>query len=103
VSEPMTDDRCILDFIAMTPPHWVLAEQETTVTVQMPGGSAVTDVFEITLDGDVVDAAHWTDSDARALQLRNVELSQDVPVRLFVLAADADVRAEVVAVLDGRP
>jgi hypothetical protein len=75
-------------------PHWLLADVVTDVRVDVAPDTGVTEVFEVTGAGVVDVAARATE---RTVTLPGVSLSNRVPVRLFVLAADAELRGEVEA------
>jgi hypothetical protein len=75
-------------------PHWVLAASAPDVVVQIPDDFGVADVFELT-DREVLDPSFGVAVDGRELTLQAVALSNDVPVRLIVLAADDAVRDAV--------
>jgi hypothetical protein len=76
--------------------HWIFASISPEVTVTVPDDIAVEDVFEVK-PGSVVDAP--SKASGRALSLGPVALSNATPVRLFVLAARKDLRAEVQAAM----
>lgn len=90
----ITDAICLEgELIPERQPHWEFIDQTLDVFVDVPADFAVTDVFEITLDGAVVDAPFTTNLDDRIVRIDDVPLDQDVPVRLFVLAPNDEARA----------
>lgn len=92
-----SDVGCAASFIAESwVPHWVLADQSLRVEVTVPADLGVVDVFEMTPDG-VADLAAPPAVDGRAFVLEGVEVGNDRPVRLFVLASHDGVRADVAA------
>lgn len=80
-----------------TPPHWILADQRVDVDVVVPTDQAVVDVFEVTAGLEIAEVSYGLDTEGRRVVVPNVHLDNDVPVRLFVLAASETVRAEVAA------
>jgi hypothetical protein len=95
VQKAPTDILCGAAFVSeATVPHWVLKDQTLDMVVDVPDDFAVRDVFEVTADS-AKDLAFSYVVAGRAFTVSDVVLSNAVPVRLFVLAADADVRAEV--------
>jgi hypothetical protein len=75
-------------------PHWVLGDQAPTVTVGVPSDFGVVEAFEVQ-DRQTLDAPVSVDAPAREIRLPAVALSNETPVRLFVLAKDAALRGEV--------
>lgn len=96
----VTDVNCGLAQVAgvPAPPHWILGSQQPDVVVDIPADVGVADVFAVAADG-VVDVSARFDRAARTVTIPAVGLDNDTPVRLFVLAADVDVRARVAAAL----
>ncbi|MGM0577977.1 MAG: hypothetical protein ACQEXJ_19780 [Myxococcota bacterium] len=96
--EQHVDDLVCIDSLLYGdgPPHWVLGEQDADVTVEVPEDFTAAEVFEVTLDGGAIDVAPEVDAEGRRLVLPDVGLSNDVPVRLFVIAAGDGVREDVV-------
>lgn len=86
-----TDLECA---IPLANPHWVLADQQVDVTVDVPKDLAVADVFEIR-SGTLIDPSVVVNG--RQLTLPGVALSNAEPVRLFVLASSKSLRSEVAA------
>ena len=84
-------------------PHWHLAPQRLDVVVRVPTDLAVSDVFEVRGDGLAeVEAAYSIPQ--REVRFAGLDVDNDRPVRLLVLAADASVRATVGAALaEGGP
>ncbi len=96
--EEVTDLLCAQAlFHPETPPHWVLAEQQLDIEVGVPADQAVVDVFEVTTGLQIAEVPYRVDPDGRRLLLPSVDLDNDVPVRLFVLASTEAVREEVAA------
>jgi hypothetical protein len=78
-------------------PHWLWDASTLDVTVPVPGDFGVLEVFEVTPDG-VRDATGVTPRVVgRELVLAGVAMDPAVPVRLFVLARNADIRARATA------
>lgn len=97
VEQEMTDGACLgAAFDQEFVPHWVLGAHAPTVAVAIPADLAATDAFEVTPSG-VVDVPWGSDAAARTVAIPEAALSNDVPVRLFVVAATAGVRAEIEA------
>jgi len=95
-----TDDLCILSlFPPFDVPHWALAPQRVAVDVTVPADLAFAEAFEITLDGRVVDAEWSATPEGRTVRLQGVELSQERPGAVYVLAANPEVRAQLQAAL----
>ena len=89
-----TDDLCILSlFPPFDVPHWALAPQRVAVDVTVPTDLAFAEAFEITLDGRIVDAAWSATPEGRGVRLQGIELSQERPGAVYVLAADFRLRA----------
>ncbi len=95
VEQPIDLARCILE----ENPHWVLAGTEATLRFDLPADSGVVDVFELRLDEVVDPVVQPRVDESGTIALPWVPLSDDVPTRTFVFAADDQVRAEVEAVL----
>jgi hypothetical protein len=76
--------------------HWVFASIAPPISVTIPDDFGVDDVFEVQ-DGTIADAP--SSSSGRSLALGPVALSNQKPVRLFVIAANKDVRARVLAAM----
>ena len=66
------------------------------VAVEIPDDLAVSDLFEV-LPGGVADADYDIEMNGRTVVIRNLPVSNDVPVHLFVFAADGGLRDEVSA------
>lgn len=77
------------------PPHWIFSSQSPDIALPVPADMALAEVFEVSLEGKLQDARWRLDPATRELTLPAVALSNDVPVRLFVLAASPDVRARM--------
>jgi hypothetical protein len=75
-------------------PRWVLDDVETNINIAVARDFGVVDVFEVTASA-IVDADYRVSE--RTLTLPNIGLSNRVPVRLFVLARDEELRAEIEA------
>lgn len=98
--QTVDDQACIEWLIADLPqPHWILDAQTPEIRVPIPAAMPLVEVFELTLQGEVVDAEWAVDEDAREAVLPAVELSHELPVRLFVIAAQESVRAQVASEL----
>ena len=92
VSRAPTDVACAGAFLSeATVPHWILADQTLSVTVTVPTDFGVAEIFEVTAGG-VVDLSMSAVVDGRNIRLEAVQLSNAVPVRLFVLASHEGVR-----------
>ena len=88
-------------FDDVDPPAWIFSQQEVEVTVAIPGDIGVTEVFEVRLDRTTADSDWISDAGSRKIRLPGVAISNERPVRLFVLAANPSVRAAVDAALGG--
>lgn len=96
VVQHVDDPACLRAiFDPENPPHWIFGDQTVDVWVDVAADQGVVDVFELTLDGRIVDAAYSADADERTVRLHDVALSNALPIRLYVLAADDGIRAEV--------
>jgi hypothetical protein len=97
VTTAPTDVACAGGFISeMLVPHWILSDQDVDVHLPIPADFGVLEVFEVTR-GATADPDFSVTVAGRTIDLENVRLSNAVPVRLFVLAMDEGVRAEVLA------
>lgn len=76
------------------------ASQEPDIVVDIPADVGVADVFLVSPTG-VVDVDAVFDVAQRTVTLPRVALDNTTPTRLFVLAGDADVRADVTRRLAG--
>jgi hypothetical protein len=76
------------------PPHWVLGSQSVDVVVSIPDDMGIATVFSVDENG-THDAAFVVDTAARTVTLPAVAVDNDTPTRLFVLAGDDAVRAQV--------
>jgi hypothetical protein len=77
-------------------PHWILAASAPNVGVRVPDDFGVVDAFEIT-DREVLDLDFSLAVSGRVVTLESVALSNEVPVRLIVLAADRGLRGAIAA------
>jgi hypothetical protein len=84
------------------PPHWVLGSQQTDIVVDLPEDLPLRALFAVDATGTHDVATFVIDPATRRVTLRGVGLDNDTPVRLFVLAADEDLRAVVDADVAGR-
>lgn len=100
-AEVVDDLACLEMLLDLVVPHWLLNDVTTDLDVAVPPDFAVADAFEVGLDLTVQSPAYSIDAATRTVQFPDLALSNDVPVRLLVVAADADVRTETAAVLDG--
>jgi hypothetical protein len=95
VSRAPTDVACAGAFLSeATVPHWILADQILSVTVTVPEDFGVAELFEVTAGG-VADLSMPAVVDGRNIRMEAVQLSNAVPVRLFVLASNEGVRGHV--------
>jgi len=76
------------------PPHWVLGSQAVDVVVSIPHDTGIAAVCAVDASG-THDTAFVIDAAARTVTLPSVALDNDTPMRLFVLAINDDVRAQV--------
>ncbi len=97
--EAVDDLACLQMILDLVVPHWQLQDIVTDLQVAVPADFEVVDVFEVGLDLAVHTPAYHVDPQARRVHLDDVSLSNDMPVRLLVIAADNDVRAEAAAEL----
>jgi hypothetical protein len=101
VSAP-TPALCGLASIGGPTPHFVLADQTRAVTVDVPADMGVADVFEVVVSGAtavVQDPGYAYSVSGRQVTFPAVPLSEAVPVRVLVLAANPDVRSTVEAAI----
>jgi hypothetical protein len=91
------DDTCnALKYVSESSvPHWVLAPHSPTVTVTVPADFGVAELFEVRGRQIVSPLPYGTQINGRQLAIQNVSLDNQTPVRLFVLAGNAQVRAQV--------
>ncbi len=75
-------------------PHWQFSQITTDIAVVIPRDLAVVEVFEV-LAGKTVPLDASALASTRTLTLKGVQLGEAHATRLFVLAADKQVRAEV--------
>lgn len=75
-------------------PHWIFANSSPDVSVQIPSNFNIADVFEVTPDGLAEIDVTLSDQIAR---FEDVSLSNTMPVRLLVLAANDAVRSQMSA------
>jgi hypothetical protein len=102
VDQAVDDNLCILARAGLEPvPHWIMADNDASIYLPIPEGFAVADVFEVTGDG-VRDAAMEVDRARRLVRMTGLGLSNEVPVRLFVLASSVEARAEAASGWTGR-
>lgn len=73
-------------------PHWIFANSSPDVSVQIPSNFNVADVFEVKPGG--IAEIDFTLSEQMA-RFEDVSLSNDMPVRLLVLAANDAVRIQM--------
>jgi hypothetical protein len=96
-----TDVGCAAAFLTEAlVPHWVLADQLVDVTVDVPDDLAVHELFEVLVDDSgeqVVPAPYAVTVSGREITIADLPLSNDVPVRILVLATNENVAAEVAA------
>lgn len=78
------------------PPHFVLASQTPWVHAKVPMDFGVYEAFEVR-NGQILDLAYGADPATRTVSFDQVSLDNGNPARLFVIAANPDVRAEVAA------
>lgn len=95
-----TDEDCVLYSFGQLEeePHWKLTERTIDITVRIPEDLAVNDLFEVFPD-TVSDISYTIDMDGRNILLKNIPVSNDVPVHLFVFAAGAELRGQVAELL----
>jgi hypothetical protein len=78
-------------------PHWILGSQTLDVSVEIPTDFGVEEVFEV-VAGQIVEVPSGTVSvSGRTLTVSGIGLDNDAPARVFVLAANADVRTKMAA------
>lgn len=99
VEEALDEVACFRAVFESRVAHWRLGDQTLALTLPVPADLALYEVFEVTTALTTADAPYTLDVAARSATLPAVTLSNDAPVRLFVLAAAPTVRAEVDAVL----
>ncbi len=84
-------------------PHWVLGAQDLRVRIPVPTDLTAYEVFEVTPDGVSPLRGVRLGVEGRTLVLDGVRVDNDRAARVFVVAADARVRAEAEAELAQRP
>ena len=84
-----------------TPPHWLVADELANLGATLPDGLGVADAFEVTPEG-VLPLPDGARLDDRTVWLPAVALDAATPTRIFVLASDASLRAEIAAALTAR-
>jgi hypothetical protein len=92
VSGPTTDLECLLVNSSEDVPHWTFNTTTPDVTVTIPPGFDVMEVFEVQPQG--IANISYTDNNQNLL-FEDVTLDNDMPVRLLVVAADPAVRSEI--------
>lgn len=96
------DIACLTSFISEdSVPHWILAPQTLDVFVDVPADQGVVEVFEIEA-GALIDVDEPVSVSGRQIRIDALELDNETPVRLLVLAAHEDVRDQVEAELARR-
>jgi hypothetical protein len=82
----VTDEECLLSQLRLTPiPHWIFSTRSVDVYLDIPDDFTVADVFEVGFE-DIEDTNATVEVDGSLMRLSEVELTNDRPVRLFVLA-----------------
>jgi hypothetical protein len=74
--------------------HWAIGDVTTNLDVTIPADFGVVDVFEI-YNKAVTDLSYAHAVTGRTLSIKNVKLTSAMPVKVFVLAADASVRGRM--------
>lgn len=92
------DVKCLLILDENAAPHWIFADTSASVSVEVPADLAMQDVFEVTPEG-VVDVPEGYSVEGRTVRFDALALSNEMPVRLLVLAADESVRDDVAAAM----
>lgn len=75
-------------------PHWILNDYTPAVELAVPDDFGVHEIFEVR-DGSTHDLATAPVIDGRTIRFDAVPLSNDQPVRLYVMASDPAVRGRV--------
>ncbi len=78
----------------LTVPHWVFAPNNPTIHVEVPKDFGIIDVFEV-LHRETIDIRDSIDVLGRQITLNSVALDNTLPVRLYVLASEYEVRNRV--------
>ncbi len=100
VASNVTDTKCLGSLVSEAlVPHWILADLNPSVGVIVPDDFGVVDIFEVNLDRTVSDPSFAWSVSGRTVTFAGVPLSNAVPVRLVVLAADLSVRDDVQAAM----
>lgn len=93
-SSTPTDLACAAVATEAMVPHWVLENASPVVQVDVPPDFGVADVFEVA-NAQVIDPSSSFSIQGRSVVFDGLPLSNAVPVRLIVLAANTDLRQEV--------
>jgi hypothetical protein len=95
VEHAPTDVACGGGFISeLLVPHWILGEQFVDVLVPVPEDIGIVEIFEVER-GAVPDPDFGITVEGRVISFQDVHFTDEVPVRLVVLAADEDLRSAV--------
>ena len=98
VSEP-TDLGFLLAQSEDDLPRWIFDESTPDVTITIPPGFNVSDVFEVQPDGiSNIDVSLFNETAV----FDDIPLDNDMPVRLLVLASDDTVRSEISSTFDSQ-
>ncbi len=94
--EPINDECNVYKYLEESfIPHWKVQSLESWLKVYIPDDFRVMEAFEV-LDGQTVDiASENLEINGRALELKNISLSNTIPVRMYVIAGSHTVREEV--------
>lgn len=86
---------CVTSFVTdQKAPHWLFAQVQTDVVVEIPKEMAIVEVFEVQ-PHHTTSAPVTLDVAKREITLSQVQLDEAQPARIFVLATDKEIRQEV--------
>ena len=91
-----TDIKCGASLTSeLAVPHWTFVDYNVNLDVFIPEDFGVVDIFEV-LDGFVTDLPYSQTINGRQLTLSQIPFNNAMPARMIVLAADENVRQEVI-------
>ncbi len=96
-----SDEACLEAQLGTAPvPHFELVARRVSVRLPVPDDVRVADVYEVTADGPR-DLVFPLLRQGRELEIADIALDTETPVRLFVLAADPALRQQTAAAIGG--
>lgn len=100
VVEAVDDIACITAMLNNLVPHWVLDSQIVDIEFPVPDNIGLHEIFEVTTALETVETHYYLDVQERTVVIPSVSLTNELPIRLFVVAASEKLRPEIDAVLD---